>query len=90
MSLLIGKPLVQSVWPERLAHYNKEVQARRAELLNYIIFLRVTPILPNVFINVASPIVEVPLLQFTLGKPCIECIVTGMCTVHPCLLVPWL
>ena len=42
--------------------------ARRRELLNYIIFLRVTPILPNTFINVASPIVGVPLAPFALGK----------------------
>lgn len=43
--------------------------ARRRELLNYIVFLRVTPILPNTFINVASPIVGVPLAPFALGEP---------------------
>lgn len=42
--------------------------ARRRELLNYIVFLRVTPILPNTFINVASPIVGVPLAPFALGE----------------------
>lgn len=35
--------------------------------LNYILFLRVTPLLPNTFINVCSPIVGVPLLPFALG-----------------------
>lgn len=68
MSFLVGKPLVHAIWPERLAEYGKEVQQRKSELLNYIIFLRVTPIFPNVFINVASPIVEVPVLQFSLGE----------------------
>lgn len=68
MSLLIGKPVIHAIWPERLVEYGREVQRRRAELLNYIVFLRVTPILPNVFINVASPIVEVPVLQFCLGE----------------------
>ncbi|KAK9798178.1 hypothetical protein WJX73_009252 [Symbiochloris irregularis] len=67
MSFLIGRPLVRAIWPERLSHYGKEVQARKSDLLNYIIFLRVTPIFPNVFINVASPIVDVPVLQFTAG-----------------------
>ena len=67
MSYLIGKPIVHAIWPERLVKYGQEVQQRRAELFNYIIFLRVTPILPNTFINVASPIVGVPVLQFALG-----------------------
>ena len=66
----MGKPIVEAIWPDRLAQYGKEVQRRKAELLNYIVFLRVTPILPNVFINVASPIVGVPILPFSLGKSC--------------------
>lgn len=33
---------------------------RRQKLLNYMLFLRVTPTLPNTFINFASPIVDVP------------------------------
>jgi hypothetical protein len=35
--------------------------------LNYILFLRVTPTLPNTFINLASPIVDVPYHTFLLG-----------------------
>jgi hypothetical protein len=44
-----------------------QVHKRRHELLNYLIFLRVTPLLPNTFISVASPIVNVPLPLFFLG-----------------------
>lgn len=47
--------------------FHVQVSARRRDMLNYIVFLRVTPILPNTFINVASPIVGVPLAPFTLG-----------------------
>lgn len=36
-------------------------------MLNYVIFLRVTPILPNIFINIASPVVNVPIGPFALG-----------------------
>ncbi len=46
-----------------------QIRKRRADLLNYIIFLRVTPLLPNTFINVCSPIVNVPLPHFALGAP---------------------
>ena len=44
-----------------------QVDRRRGDLFNYIIFLRVTPILPNIFINIASPVVDVPLRPFALG-----------------------
>ena len=45
-----------------------QVDRRRGDLFNYIIFLRVAPILPNIFINIASPVVDVPLRPFALGE----------------------
>ena len=45
----------------------KQVRKRQGDLLNYIVFLRVTPLLPNTFINVCAPIVRVPLPHFALG-----------------------
>lgn len=68
MSCLLWRPVARALWPERLEQFRSEVAKRRHELLSYIIFLRVTPMLPNVFINVASPIVGVPFLDFLLGK----------------------
>lgn len=44
-----------------------QVDRRRGDLFNYLVFLRVTPILPNIFINIASPVVDVPLRHFALG-----------------------
>ncbi|RZR73845.1 hypothetical protein BHM03_00028847, partial [Ensete ventricosum] len=44
-----------------------QVAKRREKLLNYMLFLRVTPMLPNTFINVASPIVDVPYHIFFLA-----------------------
>uniref|UniRef100_A0A0D3CX78 SNARE associated Golgi protein n=1 Tax=Brassica oleracea var. oleracea TaxID=109376 RepID=A0A0D3CX78_BRAOL len=40
---------------------------RRDKLLNYMLFLRITPTLPNLFINLASPIVDVPFHVFFLA-----------------------
>lgn len=40
---------------------------RRERLLNYMLFLRLTPTLPNTFINFASPIVDVPYHTFFLA-----------------------
>ena len=45
----------------------KRVQTHTDSLLWFIIFLRITPILPNWFINVCSPILDVPLGTFFTG-----------------------
>ena len=41
-------------------------------MTSYILFLRITPFLPNWFINVVSPVINVPLWTFffatVLGK----------------------
>ncbi|KAL3361818.1 hypothetical protein AABB24_014604 [Solanum stoloniferum] len=64
LSKLIGRPLVFSLWPDKLTFFRDQVAKRRKGLLNYMLFLRVTPTLPNTFINVASPIVDVPYHTF--------------------------
>nr|GMD76225.1 uncharacterized membrane protein At4g09580 [Ipomoea batatas] len=67
LSKLIGRPLVFSLWPDKLTFFQNQVAKRRKGLLNYMLFLRVTPTLPNTFINVASPIVDVPYHIFFLA-----------------------
>ncbi|KAJ9591049.1 hypothetical protein L9F63_027742, partial [Diploptera punctata] len=51
----------------KCSEWSITVNKHRENLLNYIIFLRVTPFLPNWFINIASPIIDVPLFKFWLG-----------------------
>ncbi|KAK1325744.1 putative membrane protein [Acorus calamus] len=67
LSKLIGRPLVFSLWPDKLKFFQVQVAKRRNKLLNYMLFLRVTPTLPNTFINMASPIVDVPYHTFFLA-----------------------
>lgn len=67
LSKLIGRPLVLSLWPDKLSFFQNQVAQRRKGLLNYMLFLRLTPTLPNTFINVASPIVDVPYHIFFLA-----------------------
>lgn len=64
LSNLIGRPLVFSLWPDKLSFFQSQVAKRRGSLLNYMLFLRLTPTLPNTFINVASPIVDIPYHTF--------------------------
>ncbi|KAJ9162738.1 hypothetical protein P3X46_022491 [Hevea brasiliensis] len=69
VSKLIGRPLVFSLWPDKLNFFQEQVARRRECLLNYMLFLRLTPTLPNTFINVASPIVDVPYHIFFSWHP---------------------
>ncbi|KAI3687629.1 hypothetical protein L1987_81329 [Smallanthus sonchifolius] len=67
LSNIIGRPIISSLWPDKLVFFQDQVAKRRGGLLNYMLFLRLTPTLPNTFINVASPIVNVPYRIFFLA-----------------------
>ncbi|KAJ8774146.1 hypothetical protein K2173_009577 [Erythroxylum novogranatense] len=67
LSKVIGRPLLVSLWPDKLSFFQAQVARRRERLLNYMLFLRLTPSLPNTFINFASPIVDVPYHIFFLA-----------------------
>ncbi|KGN63106.1 uncharacterized membrane protein At4g09580 [Cucumis sativus] len=67
LSNLIGRPFVSWMWPEKLKTFQSEIAKQREKLLNYMIFLRITPTLPNIFINLASPIVDIPFHVFLLA-----------------------
>jgi len=59
--------LIKKFFPAKLALFADELAKHRNNILNYILFLRITPLLPNWFINLASPILDVPLKQFMIG-----------------------
>ena len=65
--MLLGRPFIKKYWPHRSAQWSNQIGQHRNHLLNYIIFLRITPFLPNWFINITSPIVNVPLKPFFIG-----------------------
>ncbi|KAL3843200.1 hypothetical protein ACJMK2_021145 [Sinanodonta woodiana] len=67
LSFLVGRRLVQKYIPDRVADWQNHVDRHKQHLLNYLIFLRITPFLPNWFINIASPVINVPLLPFFIG-----------------------
>ncbi|CAH0397572.1 unnamed protein product [Chilo suppressalis] len=67
LSNLLGKRLVKIFFPEKAAQWSRAVTKHKNNLLNYIIFLRVTPFLPNWFINMTAPVIGVPLVPFALG-----------------------
>ncbi|XP_041366158.1 transmembrane protein 41B-like [Gigantopelta aegis] len=67
LSFLVGRRLVKKYIPDRVAKWQMHVENHREHLLNYIVFLRITPFLPNWFINITSPVINVPLSTFFIG-----------------------
>jgi len=47
--------------------FRAEVVKRRSNLFNYILFLRITPFVPNTFVNIVSPVVDIPFHLFAIG-----------------------
>lgn len=43
------------------------MEKHKDDIFNYMVFLRVTPFLPNWFINIAAPVINVPIWPFWLG-----------------------
>ncbi|XP_074638928.1 transmembrane protein 41B-like isoform X2 [Acropora palmata] len=64
---LVGRKLVQHYMPDRVNQWREQVNHHKDNLLSYIIFLRITPFLPNWFINICSPVIGVPLSYFFIG-----------------------
>ncbi|KAJ8406431.1 hypothetical protein AAFF_G00300050 [Aldrovandia affinis] len=67
LSYLVGRPVVYKYLTEKAQKWSQQVDRHREHLINYIIFLRITPFLPNWFINITSPVINVPLGVFFLG-----------------------
>lgn len=67
ISYFVGTKLVKKYIPDRVEQWSATVARHRQHLLNYIIFLRITPFLPNWFINITSPILDVPVQPFFIG-----------------------
>ncbi|XP_012543180.1 transmembrane protein 41 homolog [Monomorium pharaonis] len=67
LSSLLGRRLLYRYCPEKAKKWTITVAKHHDNLLNYMLFLRMTPLLPNWFINVASPVIGVPIMPFTVG-----------------------
>ena len=65
--LFIYMPSRSYLLVNEISLFVMQIAKRREKLLNYMLFLRITPTLPNTFINVASPIVDIPFHIFFLA-----------------------
>jgi len=67
LSLVIGKTIILKYFPGLLRKFNKFMNEHEDNLVWYMLFLRITPLLPNWFINYSSPIVGMPFKVFLPG-----------------------
>jgi uncharacterized membrane protein YdjX (TVP38/TMEM64 family) len=68
MAQVVGRPLAKKFAPVKTAEWQTKVDEHKDDLFNYILFLRITPFLPNWFINLVGPLVGVPLSPFFWGS----------------------
>lgn len=61
------KGLVINTWPQAIYTLKKKIQEKRKNLFFYMLFLRFQPFIPNIAVNLGSPISGVPLSVFFLG-----------------------
>jgi len=67
LSYLVVRILVLHFFPVRLAKFREELDKHRANLIWYLLFMRITPLVPNWFINLSSPIFNVPFIPFCVA-----------------------
>ncbi|XP_042201637.1 transmembrane protein 41A isoform X2 [Callorhinchus milii] len=64
LSKTYGKQYMVQRFPERVSMLQQRVEENRSCLFFFLLFLRFFPMTPNWFLNITSPILNIPLPQF--------------------------
>ncbi|XP_075533190.1 transmembrane protein 41A-like [Dermacentor variabilis] len=67
LSKFCGQKYVASYFPDKVKLFQDKVKENRDRLLYWLLFLRLFPMTPNWFLNIASPVVGVPLHLFFIS-----------------------
>lgn len=67
LSKFCGRQYVEYYFPDKVALLQNKVKENRSRLLYWLLFLRLFPMTPNWFLNIASPVVGIPLHLFFLS-----------------------
>ena len=67
ISSIIGQKIVNRFFLKRVRKWKTQLQKHQKDIFSYITFLRITPFLPNWFINITAPVLNVPLTPFFVG-----------------------
>lgn len=61
------KGVVINTWPNAIYTLRTKIDEKKNNLLFYMLFLRIQPLIPNIAVNLGSPISGIPLSIFFLG-----------------------
>ncbi|XP_022103277.1 transmembrane protein 41A-A-like [Acanthaster planci] len=67
LSHLCGRAVVMKYFSQRIQPLQKKVEDNLDSLFFFLLFLRLFPMSPNWFLNISSPIIGIPPLQFFLS-----------------------
>jgi len=65
-----GGPLVRRLFLEQLARLDDGVRHHRRRLLYYLTVIRIFPMTPNFFINLAAPLIRLPVIPHVAAATC--------------------
>ncbi|GAA6089830.1 transmembrane protein 41A-A isoform X1 [Tachysurus ichikawai] len=67
LSHFFGKQHIVRIFPDRVAQLQRKVEENQSSLFFFLLFLRLFPVSPNWFLNMSSPIINIPLTHFSLS-----------------------
>jgi uncharacterized membrane protein YdjX (TVP38/TMEM64 family) len=68
LSYTLARSLVLRKFPALFHKFHSMVNAHRSNLFWYMLFLRLTPLIPNWFVNLGSPLVGMPYIYFLIAS----------------------
>jgi uncharacterized membrane protein YdjX (TVP38/TMEM64 family) len=68
LSYTLGRSLVFKYFPDLIMKLRNMINNNRHNLFWYMLFLRLTPLIPNWFVNLGCPLVGMPYKYFFLGS----------------------
>lgn len=66
LSWLLAHQFIEICFPSLLATFRHKIKGHSQHLIYHLLFLRISPLLPNWFINLASPHLHVPFTTFII------------------------
>ncbi|XP_056390887.1 transmembrane protein 41A isoform X2 [Hyla sarda] len=64
LSQAFGKQILIMYFPEKISMLQNKIEENRSGLFFFLLFLRLFPMTPNWFLNLSSPILNIPVGQF--------------------------
>lgn len=61
---IFGKIAAEKYLKNKIDTWRITVDKNKEDIFSYLLFLRITPFLPNWFINITSPVLKIPLVKF--------------------------